>query len=471
MTWLYEKIKIFCYKNFSYIISYLFGSPFRMLKKLLGLDGKSGGFYLALDEDQSNQETSSTTSIATEPAQKAKTASTLPKAEPKKPAEPKKKTRTVKKKTQAASAVKEPETKIETPAPRVREPETTETKVETPASTAQEPVTETGSVVVVKSSTSDRSLTVSDRYRNAFADSQPVELTLEASKENLELVIEAAYKQVFGNAHLMESERLPIIESQLRDGQITVSEFVRKLAQSDRYRSLFFDKYPNATAIELNFKHLLGRAPENYAEISEHIQILAEGGFAAEIDSYIDSEEYFQNFGEYTVPYYRGYDSQIAKNVVGFTHSFQILQGSCSSSKSTFEGAIPRLQNSLIQNGPSKITSLRAIPDSFPESLILAPPKPPKTVPDVEELIANAVGIPYWGIPAVVPEKAQPAVSETVAESATEEVAVSEAEPQKTIPEITFATDYLIAKPAPNRRPGASLNKFREMTRTMKVKV
>ena len=268
----------------------------------------------------------------------------------------------------------------------------------------------------------------------------------------------------------MESERSPILESQLRDGQITVSEFVRKLAQSDRYRSLFFDKYPNATAIELNFKHLLGRAPENYAEISQHIQILAEGGFAAEIDSYIDSEEYFQNFGEYTVPYYRGYDSQVAKNVVSYTHSFQILPGACSSSKSTFEGAIPKLQNSLVQNSPSKITALRAIPDSFPESLILAPPKPPKTVPDVEELIANAVGIPYWGIPAVIPEKAKPAVSETVAKSEPETVVVSEAKPQKTVPEKTFATDYLISKPAPNRRPGGSLNKFRVMTRTMKVR-
>ncbi len=58
-----------------------------MLKKLLGLDGKSGGFYLALDEDKSNQETSSTTSVATKPTQKAKTdpnSSTVPKAEPKK---------------------------------------------------------------------------------------------------------------------------------------------------------------------------------------------------------------------------------------------------------------------------------------------------------------------------------------------------------------------------------------------------
>lgn len=308
---------------------------------------------------------------------------------------------------------------------------------------------------------------VNDKYRNSVADSQSVELTRKPSKENLELVIAAAYKQVFGNAHLMESERLPIIESQLKDNQITVSEFVRRLAQSDRYRALFFDKYPNAAAVELNFKHLLGRAPENQAEISQHIQILAEGGFAAEIDSYIDSEEYFQNFGEYTVPYYRGYDSQVGTNLVSFTHSFQILQGACSSSKSTFTGAVPKLQNSLIQNAPSAIAVPREIPDSFPESIMMAPPTPPKTIPDVEELIANAVGIPYWGIPAVVPEKVAQSAPEEVAE---EVVAESEAQPQEATPEMTFATDYLISKPAPNRRPGASINKFIAMTRTMKVR-
>ena len=78
--------------------------------------------------------------------------------------------------------------------------------------------------------------------------------------------------------------------------------------------------------------------------------------------------------------------------------------------------------------------------------------KPPKTVADVEELIANAVGLTYWGTPAV---KTTPDVSETDAKSVTIK---------------TLATDYLLSKPAPNRRPGASLNKFREMTRTMKVR-
>ena len=180
ITWLYEKIKIFRYKNFSYIIIFTIGSPYRMLKRLLGLDKK--GFYLVLDEDKSSQDTTSKTSVATEPAQKAKTETTVTavqKAEPKKPAAPKKKRPTAKKKTKAVSAVQEPETKVQTPAPTTEESVTKvetatpvakepETKVETTAATVKEPVTETGPVVVVKSSTSDLSLTVSEKYRNAF---------------------------------------------------------------------------------------------------------------------------------------------------------------------------------------------------------------------------------------------------------------------------------------------------------------
>ena len=455
-----------------------------MLKKLLGLGKESGGFYLELDENDSGQETKASTAVAEKPAKS-------------------------KKKVKAAAAIAtptpaptpEPEAKVEAPAPEVP-------KTVAEAAPVAEPKVEPAVEPVVTAESPTNSA-VNDKYRQAFGDSQSVELTREASKENLELVIRAAYKQVFGNAHLMDSEKSPILESELRNGEITVSEFVRKLAQSDRYRSLFFDKCPNATAVELNFKHLLGRAPKNYAEISQHIQILAEGGFAAEIDSYIDSEEYFQNFGEYTVPFYRGYDTQPATDLVSFTHSFQILQGACSSSKSTFEGATPKLQESLIQNGPSAIAVPREIPDSFPESLIMAPPKPPKTIPDVEELIANAVGIPYWGIPAVVPEKTAP-VDETAPEkelaavgsvaatpaTATEQVVTEEetspkkrrfslrrSKKKQAAPEVVeatqpkpffvdgnFATDYLIDKPAPNRRPGESLNKFREMTRAIKIR-
>ncbi|NEP86671.1 MAG: phycobilisome Linker polypeptide [Okeania sp. SIO2C2] len=197
-----------------------------------------------------------------------------------------------------------------------------------------------------------------ESHINAFSDYQPIELIEPSSEAERELVIEATYKQVFGNAHLMESERFPQIESQLRRGQITVLEFVRQLAKSDRYRVLFFERCTNLRAIELNFKHLLGRAPENYEEISQHIKILAEGGFAAEIDSYLDSDEYCQSFGENIVPYYRGYQTQTGKNLAGYTHSFQLLRGASSSDKSILSNTSPQLQEALIGDKPTKIEPL-----------------------------------------------------------------------------------------------------------------
>lgn len=188
-----------------------------------------------------------------------------------------------------------------------------------------------------------------------YQDNEPVKLLPGDSSEETEIVIRAIYRQVLGNAHIMESDRLTTAESQLSNGDITVREFVRCLAQSELYRSLFFNNYSSLRAIELNFKHLLGRAPHSYEEVVPHIQILNQEGFEAEIDSYLDSEEYLNNFGVNIVPHIQGYKSQTGKNVAGFTHLFHLLRGSCSSDRSTFAGNKPRLQTALIGNYPSSI--------------------------------------------------------------------------------------------------------------------
>ncbi|NEZ59196.1 phycobilisome rod-core linker polypeptide [Adonisia turfae] len=182
-----------------------------------------------------------------------------------------------------------------------------------------------------------------------FVDTTPVELVSDAVEQK-DLVITAAYKQVFGNAHLMESERFQKAESQLRDGQITVMDFIRQLAKSERYRALVFEKNSNLSAIELNFKHLLGRAPESYTEISEHIARLVNEGCDAEIDSYIDSDEYFEAFGTDIVPYYRGYQTQTGRKLVGYTHSFQLMRGASSSDKSTPASSYKKLDESLFSS-------------------------------------------------------------------------------------------------------------------------
>ncbi|MEO0395921.1 MAG: phycobilisome rod-core linker polypeptide [Cyanobacteria bacterium P01_A01_bin.137] len=265
---------------------------------------------------------------------------------------------------------------------KTTEPETPKAKEPTPSAVVLTPATTSVAVepkgvskvvngrVEIWTASEDKAKTAATKYRDALAGTSKTEAVSESlSIENADLLIAAAYKQVFGNAYLMESERCIKAESQVRSGDISVLEFIRQLAKSDRYRALFWEKHPNVTAIELNFKHLLGRAPESYAEISEHIKIIADGGFEAEIDSYLDSDEYLQNFGDMFVPYSRGYDTQTGRNSVGFSRSFSLFGAACGSDKSRFGGDNPGLKSNLLADAPGDIPAIRAIPDSYPEEL------------------------------------------------------------------------------------------------------
>lgn len=155
----------------------------------------------------------------------------------------------------------------------------------------------------------------------------PLELYNSSNLEELDGVIRSVYKQVLGNPHVMESERLTNEESQLKNGDISVREFVRRVAKSDFYRRRYFESCAPYRFVELNFKHLLGRAPSSQEELSEHIRLTVEKGFDAEIDSYIDSEEYQDKFGENIVPYYQGSKTQIGQKQVNYNRTLSLYQG------------------------------------------------------------------------------------------------------------------------------------------------
>jgi phycoerythrin-associated linker protein len=112
------------------------------------------------------------------------------------------------------------------------------------------------------------------------------------------------YKQVFGNAYVMESERgeLYPAESMYRAGRLSVKEFVRKIALSATYRRRFFEACGPYRAVELNFKHLLGRGPNSKEEVAEHIQRTIHQGYEADINSFLDSPEYDSSFGDFGLP-------------------------------------------------------------------------------------------------------------------------------------------------------------------------
>jgi phycoerythrin-associated linker protein len=153
------------------------------------------------------------------------------------------------------------------------------------------------------------------------------ELWNKASEDDLQTAIRAAYRQVLGNAHVMDSQRLTSAESMLRNGDINMRGFIRSIAQSDLYRSLFFETSSAYRFIELNCKHLLGRAPLNQSEISDHVRLYNEQGYEAEINSYIDSDEYGSNFGENIVPQSQGNRTQVGVENVNFNRTFALDRG------------------------------------------------------------------------------------------------------------------------------------------------
>jgi phycoerythrin-associated linker protein len=74
-----------------------------------------------------------------------------------------------------------------------------------------------------------------------MSSSTALELWPTSSSEDTQVIIRAVYKQVLGNPHVMDSERLVTAESQLCNGDLSVREFVRAVAKSNFYRSRYFE--------------------------------------------------------------------------------------------------------------------------------------------------------------------------------------------------------------------------------------
>lgn len=157
-------------------------------------------------------------------------------------------------------------------------------------------------------------------------ETEPLELCVNSSSEDVQVVIRSVYKQVLGNPHVMESERLTVAESQLSDGTMSVREFVRAVGKSAFYRDRYFEGCAPYRFVELNFMHFLGRPPEAQSELSEHIVRCVDSGYDEEIDSYIDSDEYQNAFGENIVPFRRS-KTQAGQSQVTFNRMFALDRG------------------------------------------------------------------------------------------------------------------------------------------------
>jgi len=189
----------------------------------------------------------------------------------------------------------------------------------------------------------------------AYSNPTPVELRPDWVEYDIQGVIRAVYRQLLGNDYVMASERLTSAESLLRNGYISVREFVRCVAKSELYKTKFFYGNFQTRVIELNYKHLLGRAPYDESEVIHHLDLYETQGYDADIDSYIDSAEYQENFGDYIVPYYRGFATQRGQKTVGFTRMFRLYRGYANSDRAQLEGSDSRLATELAQNFSSAV--------------------------------------------------------------------------------------------------------------------
>nr|YP_009295667.1 phycobillisome linker protein [Mastocarpus papillatus]AOL58151.1 phycobillisome linker protein [Mastocarpus papillatus] len=137
------------------------------------------------------------------------------------------------------------------------------------------------------------------------------------STEEKNNVIRACYKQVF-ERDIAKAYNLVFsdLESQVKNGQLSVKEFIRLLGKSSTYRKQFFEPFVNSRVLELAFKHFLGRGPSSLEEFQKYFSILSSRGLPGFIDSLINSIEYSDYFAEETVPYLRslGEEPQESRN-------------------------------------------------------------------------------------------------------------------------------------------------------------
>jgi len=78
------------------------------------------------------------------------------------------------------------------------------------------------------------------------------------------------------------------------------------LGKSPLYRKNFYEPFINSRALELAFRHILGRGPSSREEVQKYFGIVSQKGLSGLIDALVDSQEYADYFGEETVPYLRG---------------------------------------------------------------------------------------------------------------------------------------------------------------------
>ncbi|HKY05566.1 MAG TPA: phycobilisome rod-core linker polypeptide [Blastocatellia bacterium] len=113
-----------------------------------------------------------------------------------------------------------------------------------------------------------------------------------------------AIKQVYRRVLEREVDNSGLISwaGLLDRGEKTLREVIRLIGKSEEYRSRFILPLPLKQAARLLYLHFLAREPESQQVVDGWANVIAESGFKAAIDGFIDSAEYRRRFGDDRVP-------------------------------------------------------------------------------------------------------------------------------------------------------------------------
>nr|YP_009314536.1 Phycobilisome linker polypeptide [Liagoropsis maxima]SCW22790.1 Phycobilisome linker polypeptide [Liagoropsis maxima] len=148
-------------------------------------------------------------------------------------------------------------------------------------------------------------------YAEAGSATQRFVMKSNLSADEKNAVIKACYRQVFERDIARGySITFSDLESQVKNGQLSIKEFIRSIGKSEIYRKQFFEPFVNSRAVELAFRHFLGRGPSSLTEFQKFFAIVSRRGLAGLVDDLVNSNEYADYFGEETVPYLRSLGSE-----------------------------------------------------------------------------------------------------------------------------------------------------------------
>jgi phycobilisome core-membrane linker protein len=161
-------------------------------------------------------------------------------------------------------------------------------------------------------------------FRRRQSLGRPVQLPSSPSESQRKEVVRASYRQLL-NRVPFAAERLLDAESQLRNGQVSVAEFVGLIASSDLFLQRLNRLAPLRAAAAAHLA-LLGRAAMP-GETSRFLATRTSQGLPAAVQQLLVSEEYAQAFGRSTVPFFRGLNTQDGLPLATVNRSAELYSG------------------------------------------------------------------------------------------------------------------------------------------------